>query len=116
MKSSIGSPSKEDVRRFQLMQEVGCVACAQKGIYGNPGDIHHLLNGNRRISHQHTICLCPWHHRGISDNGLTTKELESKLGPSLARSKREFIETFGDDEDLLWFQNEIIKRIEESFV
>ena len=87
------------------------MACIQLGIHENPGDVHHLLNAGKRISHQHTICLCPYHHRGLH-----WQQFKGKLGPSLAIDKRKFHEVFGSEEDLLWFQDEILQRIEDSFV
>jgi len=97
------------------MQETGCVSCIQLGIFGNPGDVHHLLYAGKRISHQHTICLCTWHHRGHHDV-LSDKLAYERFGPSLAKTKKEFHDKFGDNEDLLWFQNELLRRVEESIV
>jgi len=114
MKSSLPPPNKEDVRRFHLMQQIGCVACLQLGYRGVQGDVHHLLSGNRRISHKNTVCLCPYHHRGIPIK-TSQKHSQAILGPSLATSKKDFITRFGNDEYLLNLQNEELKKIEESF-
>ncbi len=66
-----------------------CVACYQNGVYGQPGDIHHLLNGYR-LGHSWTVALCPWHHRGQPPGGLTNEQATELAGPSLAHNKGEF--------------------------
>ena len=91
-------------KRFLLIQEIGCVACWMRGIYGNPPDIHHLLFGGKRMGHRYTIGLCPWHHRGVSD----LSDPDSILGPSLARGSKPFHAEFGSDEDLLRYQDRLI--------
>lgn len=85
-------------RRFRAMQWVGCIACRLDGRPGEPADVHHLLSGGRRIGHHATIPLCPWHHRGIANEG--ARAAESMRGPSLARSKRAFVERYGTEEEL----------------
>lgn len=86
-------------RRFMRLQRVGCIACRKEGRPGVASDIHHILSGGRRVGHEHTIPLCPWHHRGISNHG--ARNAENLMGPSLARSKRAFVERYGTEEELL---------------
>lgn len=86
------------------MQDIGCVACALNGTLEVPGDIHHILSGGKRISHWHTCCLCPYHHRG---NGWT-EQIELDNGPSLAYNPTKFREQYGSDVELLEIQNELI--------
>lgn len=110
MKSSLGSPTKEEEKRFQIAQETGCVACLQLGILGNPGDAHHLLEGGRRVSHSYTVILCPYHHRSIPPGNLNDKQAYERFGPSLAKRPREFKERFGDNVFLLELQNAAIEK------
>jgi hypothetical protein len=56
--------------------------------------------------HSATIPLCIWHHCGILREGFSLKEMEYFYGPSLARSKKRFIEAFGTERDLLEITNE----------
>lgn len=98
------------------MQSIGCVCCQIRGLGYADGEIHHILSGGRRISHDHTICLTPWHHRGVVPSGFTEKQVKDIMGPSMAKSPKEFEEVFGTQEELLEFQNEVIKIVEQSFV
>lgn len=93
-------PTKTDHRRWQDMQEIGCIACYQLGFQGVPSDMHHLLSGYR-IGHYATIALCPWHHRGVPEGNLAPSRMEWLKGPSLAIDKRAFHAHFGTEEDLL---------------
>ena len=110
--------NKADRHRFVAIMEIGCLACRlqfpDKSIdFSYTTDVHHILNGGRRQSHQHTIGLCPWHHRGIIVDGAIPRELmmDSK-GPSLAHSRRIFENHFLPQDELLEWQNELIGEME----
>lgn len=81
------------------LQEVGCIACRIRFGMGAPADVHHITEGGRRLGHDFTIPLCPWHHRGIS--AFPDRVATEKYGPSLAKSKREFVGEFGTEKTLL---------------
>lgn len=73
-------------------------------------EIHHLLDGGRRIGHEATVGLSPWHHRGVCDPGMTSGQMELMFGPSLAYSgAKRFRAAFGTDEELLRMQNRLIE-------
>jgi hypothetical protein len=110
MKTSLSAPTAEHRRRFSIMQEIGCIACLLDGRPGNPGDIHHILSGGRRVSHHVTLCLCPWHHRGVPPNGLQDRMAERVFGPSLAKSPASFKRQYGTDVELLEIQNRLIEE------
>lgn len=116
--------TKEERRRFVLMQDFGCVACLIEDELrgtdkrrGTPADVHHLLSGGKRRGHSDTVPLCPWHHRGVAIaaeyNSHVAGEgfLESKqhwpdrmldaLGPSLALHPEAFKVRYGTDDELL---------------
>lgn len=103
MKSSLPEATKEQRKRWQQAQYVGCVACALDGMIGNPGDVHHLLSGGKRISHSHTVILCPFHHRGILKG-------EHHTTPSLATDPKKFRERYGNDTELLAAQNALLQH------
>ena len=47
-----------------LLEQVGCAVCRfVLRIEDTPAEIHHLIDGQRRISHMHVLPLCPVHHR-----------------------------------------------------
>ena len=97
------------------MQAIGCVCCALDGRLGVPGDIHHILSGGRRISHRHTICLDPWHHRSVkpSDTKLTTVRFKEVYGPALDANPKEFQQRYGTQQELLEIQEALIQKYYE---
>lgn len=102
MRSSIGSPKARDLERFRRLQDLGAIdVILRGGPMGTPGDIHHLLDGGRRISHQHTICLTPWAHRGLPPDGYSTLSATETFGPSKAHNPRAFAEFYATDAELL---------------
>ena len=108
------APTEKEKRRFDLMQQGGCIASLQLGM-SVEGEIHHLLNGYRR-GHSYSICLSPYFHRGILPEGLTYKQARDILGPSMAEEKKAFHEKYGDDEFLLNLQEQVIEKIEDSII
>lgn len=108
---STGKPTKAESARFEAIHRTGCVACRKYRGLVAPAEIHHLTcggrHGQKRRGHQFSIGLCPWHHRGVG----VAVELEARLGPSYARTPRLFRETFGQDDELLAFQNELLARV-----
>ena len=103
-------PSRNDLARFRTLQQIGCIACRQRGVYSQ-ADVHHLLSGGRRRGNQYTIPLSPWHHRGVPPDGMTVAEANRYYGPSLARAPKSFRAEFGDDETLLATVNTLIERL-----
>ena len=112
MKSPIGSPKTGDLLRFAKLTKIGCIVCrVHLNVYREP-DMHHLLSGGRRIGHQATIPLCPWHHRAVSD--LPEKEATKLMGPSLAKSPKKFRETFGNDAELIEATDYLLNSLGKS--
>lgn len=103
------APTKAEQRRFLDLQEIGCMACRIEGSPGEPSDIHHLVEGGKRLGHSYTIPLCPWHHRGISE--LPANVATHQFGPSLARSKRAFVERYGTERALLRKANKLLSLL-----
>lgn len=104
-------------RRFRRIQEIGCLACRQRGWYSTP-DVHHLNlgahAGQKRRGDDYTIGLCPYHHRGVTT--LRIGQAYRSLGPSLAREPNEFRAEFGSDDALLTQQNLLIEQAEKQVV
>jgi Recombination enhancement, RecA-dependent nuclease len=78
-----------------------------------PCDIHHLLSGGKRVSHDHTVGLCPWHHRGILPEGRRADEFSEVHGPSLALNQKAFRRRYGDEFELHEIQEALLDRYEE---
>ena len=107
------SPNKKQERRFQVIADIGCLACLLDGNPGEPPDIQHLLSGGKRRGHDATIGLCPWHHRGHPKLGMTAEHMRAIFGPSFHHEKRAFHEAYGSDDDLLSMQDTLIERYEQ---
>lgn len=109
----MGKPTSAEVKRWQRMQDIGCVACLLDGVISVPGDVHHILSGGRRVGHSATVLLCPWHHRGILPSGRKADEFAQVHGPSLAHHQKAFRKTYGDEEELLAIQDALLDRYSE---
>lgn len=103
--------TKLEQRRFQEIQERGCVPCYLESIRRHrewqpePCDIHHTAGGNNHLA---TYGNCPWHHRGIVKNDWPWKVMQDLFGPSMARSPREYRLRYGTEEYLVQLQNQLL--------
>ena len=104
--------TKADQARFDALKDMGCIAARLRGLgYVGP-DIHHILSGGKRMGHQYTLPLSPWHNRGdIPEQCAGAKEAEAILGPSMYRSKRRFEAEFGTELELLEVVNGRLRLI-----
>lgn len=106
-------------RRAYVMQRIGCLACRRRGHFAVPGDQHHPnLDGHagqRRLSNDIVMILCPWHHRGVPERG-GSEFTRTRLGPSLAKQPNAFRAEFGSDEELLAEQERLIEQYERDLV
>lgn len=102
---SLSPPTAYERARLTAIKErATCMNCqVSDGV-----EIHHLLSGGLRVSHQATVGLCPWCHRGVRPAGETITSMRWLRGPSLFHHKREFYERWGNDQTLLDKQNEDI--------
>jgi len=105
---AIPPPTKEQQRRQDAAREAGCIVARRLGLGFVPGEIHHLTEGGRTISQDHTVCLNPWSHRGEVWGQWTAAQCRRVFGPSLAREKRAFHAEYGDNVSLLVYQNALI--------
>ena len=82
----------KDQKRFQdRVRALGCIVCHGKGV-DSPAEIHHVLNGSRRIGEDSVLGLCQIHHRGQ----INTAEVVSRHP-----WRREFEARYGTEEELL---------------
>lgn len=113
MKTSLPSPTKADLERFERLRELGCVVSrVYLGRYAAP-DVHHLLEGGVRMGHQFTIPLSTWFHRGIPGQ-LTQAECTRRFGPSRALNPMQFHKRFGTDLELLEMTNQLLETIRKG--
>ena len=64
-------------------------------------EIQHVTSGGRRLGHLYTYGLCPYHHRGLNDIGITGREMSKLVGPSFAHSRKTYEQFYGDERDVL---------------
>ena len=107
--------TKEDKRRFELLPQIGCICCKAYGIHNEWVQIHHIVDGNKRLGHQFTLPLCYWHHSSHPPEGMTREQAEKIVGPPLT-SKKKFNEVFGGEMELLKYVNKMLELIEENIV
>jgi len=111
---STGKPTKAQVKRFEAIVAIGCIVCRKLDMGYVQAEVHHLnvcsQPGRKRRGHDFTIGLCAWHHRA-DPMGYSVPYMEQHCGPTWAHHKRKFIETFGTDDALLEYQNELIKEL-----
>lgn len=98
--------TKADQARLDAIHRLPCIACQIFGsVFCGRVEAHHIVDGGYRKhsgGHQATLPLGKWHHRGEPlTHALTVKEMTRLFGPSLAKSKREFIRRFGTERELL---------------
>lgn len=111
------TPTAADRQRFQAMQELGClISFVFRNRPHTVGEVHHLVEGGRRLGHQQTLYLHPWYHRGVPPmvwEGARMVQLSAvdaglRYGPSMALHPAEFRQQYGSQQDLLAMQNELV--------
>ena len=114
-------PAVSDIQhaRWSRMKEIGCVACLLNHGLGwrrapitihHPLEIHHLLSGGRRRGHDDAVCLCCFHHQGtrLPDATQGYRAQAELYGPSLAREGKRFRDCYGDEDQLLVTQRQLL--------
>ena len=101
-----------DIERFAKLHALGCIVSRVFYDRWEPAEIHHLVEGRKRLGHQFTIPLSPWFHRGVPPRmDMRPSEATEQIGPSLAISKRKFVERFGTERELLKQTDKLIEDI-----
>ena len=101
MLHSTGAMTKAERERISAMLVLGCVACASLGIpNGRHIQVHHLLEGNRRMGHNFTIPLCQQHHLGYGWNELWGV-IPSECQVSIADGRKAWVRVY-PSERVLW--------------
>ena len=81
---------------------MGCIVCILTGRGRTPAEVHHMLNGGRRMGHMFSIPLCPTHHRsGRNDSEIVSRD----------QSQRRFEKRYGSESYLL---RETQKRVNQE--
>lgn len=95
LKTSSGKPTKAEQARIEKMLALGCSACAELCLWMT-AEVHHILDGDRRLGHWYTLPLCPGHHRNVwlADQALV---IAKEMMVSIAHGRKEFIRHYSDE-------------------
>jgi hypothetical protein len=100
--------TKAEKRRVSFFQDIGCVPCYLEDHPGTPADNAHETNGGRREGHSFTFPACPWHHRGVTPEGMDSETATALYGPSFAVSKKSFEARYGTERELVEKTDELL--------
>jgi len=112
---STSKPTKAEEAHILAVKYGGCVCCWLLGYHrdddGPLAEAHHLLSGGIRRGHEHTIGLCPYHHRAqLIVSSWDHAMHRVRLGPSLAEGSTPFHDYFGSDDDLQAMQSRLLQQ------
>lgn len=102
--------NKTDQARVDKFRNVGCIITRLYFDDYADYDVHHITDCGRRLGDAQTIPLSPYYHRGVIPSGMTQRRAYLELGPTLENHKREFVERFGTELQLLAKTNELLGK------
>lgn len=98
MKHSTRAPTKYETERIEAMKRLGCVACAALGVPNlNALELHHILDGGKRMGHWFTIFLCRGHHQG---DWSAAQHVEDEHRVAISDGRKRFRLIYGTERSL----------------
>lgn len=102
-KTSLPPVTYDEQSRMDSMRHLGCIACRSVGITNREYlELHHILIGNKRVSHLHTLFLCAGHHQGHWSEK-QKRSLDPRYKVAIASGRKPFLLAFGSEREL-WEQ------------
>lgn len=102
-------PTAFEQVRINAMLKFGCIVTATRKDRGlevpmrGKNEVHHLVDGNKRLGHAYTIVLNSWYHRGVVPYPATSKkEARARYGAALSDGRTAFRASHGYDDRDLW--------------
>ncbi len=102
-------PTALEQTRINAMLKFGCILSAVRKSRGlevptrGKAEVHHLVDGNKRLGHEYTIVLNSWYHRGVVPYPATSKEeARARYGAALSDGRKAFRASHGFDDRDLW--------------
>lgn len=95
----------EEKRRMSAILTLGCAACVQEppGWPAARPDVHHIVEGNRRLGHLYTLPLCKGHHQGLWNRHqrhyMDSSVIEMRA-VALSDGSKLFVERYGTEREL----------------
>ncbi len=111
-------PNRREQLRLHEIQDRGCVPCwLESKLQGRewfvePCDIHHVIQNDW----SQTYGNCPWHHRGVCKNGLTTTIMNGVFGPSMAYDPLRYRSRYGTEAEMLVFQSRLLLKSADEYM
>ena len=90
-------------RRRDIIADIGCIICLREGVRESPCAWHHIDGQKSQAKHKLTIGLCYNHHSA----GLFSQRCVSRHP-----YKTMFQTKYGTEQELLEYQNRLIKEYE----
>lgn len=94
-------PTKAASEHMGRVKEMGCIACWLEHHRYAPAQYHHIVEGGKRLGDFYGLPLCPWHHEGEKMGNTAISRMRHEFGPSLKLHKRDFVERYGTERELL---------------
>jgi hypothetical protein len=94
--------TKAEKTRMDVIAQMYCPCCVSVGLHFTripPSEVHHLLQGNKRMGHWFTIPCCSGHHRGA-----WTPQQKQTMHPeelvSIADGRKAFENVYGTERSI----------------
>lgn len=75
-------------------------------------ECHHILQGNKRLGHWYTLCLCKGHHQGIW-TGEQCERFKEAFRVAISDGRKAFREIYGTELDL-WLKTQHLLGLDDS--
>ena len=85
------APTVSEQKWLSDIVRIGCIVCVLEGRGLSVAEVHHMLEGGRKLGHMWTIPLCMSHHRA----GLNNKQIVSR-----DHNQRRFEARYGTEREL----------------
>jgi hypothetical protein len=100
-KNFMSNPTYSEKRYWSKLAELGCIACAQDGIFNPVVSIHHCEGRTKDGCHMRVLPLCAGHHQDGSEPG------SDKI--AVHPWKKRFEKKYGTQEYLMGYCNELLE-------
>lgn len=124
MKSSLPKMTKAEIARVNGIIELGCPCCATLGFFRRhvKFELHHILQGGKRMGHWYTIYLCAGHHQGHwapwqreeFPKSLMAQALQVDVLVSIASGRKAFARIYGTERDI-WQKNQTLLNLNDDW-
>jgi hypothetical protein len=107
--------------RMDAARKAGCILSAlrtERGLEAPAGgrvELHHLIDGNRRMGHWHTIPLNDWYHSKVVPRRMTEAEAMARYGATIKHGSKAFLECHGLTDRDLWIEVQVRMGMDAEF-